>query len=359
MVVAPRPSTTFLRRWREVGWTVPQVVPSLDPMHLPAGRAGRLAPWAWTPATAAASGRLGGHFDERWRELYSKVWAAERLAEVVRAPGPWTAAHVGVRARTWDEVRAARARFDGEVLLKAAFSTAGQHRVRVSGPLTERHRRWVDRQRSPIVVEPVLDVVAELSGHVDVASDGVRERGIVRFLAHRGVFRGVVVGSPTVGLDPPVARFLHEQGAWDRIRTVAADVGEQARAVGFAGALGVDVLVVRDRDQLWLKPISEVNPRMTMGRLGRELRGRVHGVGFWSFLPRDAVRRAGFPSPQALVERARERLPDRLVRGRLAQGVVATNDSPERILTVLWVAPRWRQVVNAVRELGLAVGSGL
>lgn len=354
VVVAPAPSPAFLTRWRDVGLVVPQFVPDLEPRHLPGGSAGALAPWGWSPATAAASAHLGGHFEPGSRAAYSKAWASDQLDSWVNTrPGPWRAEHGGVRCSSLAEVERACAACGAESWVKAAFSTAGQHRIRVHSALEDRHRSWVERSLTygELVVQPHLHVVAELSAHVDIEDRHVRPRGVVRFVAHRGVFRGVAVAPPAAGLPSAVARFLVEHRAYDRLQAAAQWVAERAQALGARGPLGVDGLVVRDAGRLWLVPISEVNPRMTMGRLGIALRRRMAGVGPWTFLPRGVVRGAGFGDTAGLLDAARIALPDRWARGRLEQGVVVTNEVCDQVITVLWVARRWSDALAAARRV--------
>ena len=357
-VVAPVPSTSFLVRWREVGLVIPQFIPKLDAAFLPGGRAGGLVPWGWSPHTAAQSAALGGHFDVRWRDLFDKAWAAEQLARfVAERPGPFALEHVGVRCRTVSEVEHARARIEGPVWIKAGLSTAGQHRVKVTTTgLEPKARRWLDTAlaHGDVVVEAHLPVLAEFSAHVDVGPDRVRMRNIVRFGASGGIFRGSVVGPATAGLPAEQVRWLHEVEAWAHLEAAACQVGTEALARGYQGPLAIDALLAEGGV---LKPISEVNPRMTMGRLSLELRRRVAGQGVWLFLPVIALRRAGFADCVQFVDWARQQWPDVWKGSRLAQGVVATNEPAKatQLLTLLWVGRSYRGAQQGLRELFASV----
>jgi hypothetical protein len=87
-----------------------------------------------------------------------------------------------------------------------------------------------------------------------------------------------------------------------------------------------------------------------MGHLARALRRRLAGssCGVWLFLPV-----ARISDPVAFVARAVAAAPIALDGGRLASGAVATNDpaSARRVLTLLWVGRRWREVVDRWRAL--------
>lgn len=353
VVVAPQPSTALLLGWRDAGLPIPQFVERLSADVIPGGRAGGLAPWGWSPGTAAASAALGGRYDPRWRELHDKAWAADWLRDWVAAhEGPWWIEDVGVRCASPEQ--AIEAVGAGGVWVKAALSTAGQHRLRLSAPPSPSQLRWIERAvaHGDLLVEPDLDVLAEVSGHVDVRPDGVVWRGLVRFGATRGVFRGAIVGRASLGLSPVLQRFLHEARVEQRIRSCAVALGEHAASLSYLGPVGVDALIVAGPDGIRLKPVSEVNPRYTMGRIAHTLRRRLVGCGLWWFLPRAVLQRSGC-SPRELIDAGQHRLPLRLRGGRLLQGVVPTNDpqAAEQIVSLLWIGGTWRTAVEAWREV--------
>ncbi|MEZ4237631.1 MAG: hypothetical protein R3F59_16085 [Myxococcota bacterium] len=245
----------------------------------------------------------------------------------------------------------------GEAVIKAPVASSGRHRVRVSGDVDRRAQGWLAEQPGPLLVEPWREVVAELAVHGEIAADGtVRVLGVQRFGASGGAFRGIVLGPPDLGLPGEVRAFLHAQGrAPDRIvrglTALAARIGADAAAAGLRGPFGVDARIVRVDGALRLVPVGDLNPRPTMGHLGRALRARLAGgatCGVWLFLP---VRALG--DPVAFAARARAANPVVVRGGRLASGAVATNDpaTARSLLTLAWVAPTWRAAVDALGEV--------
>ena len=131
-------------------------------------------------------------------------------------------------------------------------------------------------------MEPWLDRVLDLSGQYKVEADGtIRLVGFTRFLTdERGRFQGVFVSNMVGDLDPQLRRFLYGDGKdTHRLQRLYARLGDlllQRLPRDFRGPIGIDSLVYRDADRtLHLKPVVEVNPRFTMGRVGCALRKRV------------------------------------------------------------------------------------
>ncbi len=139
VVVAPEPDPDWLLRMTSLGFGRPEWVPDGDALQ---GRS--LAgpePWGASPVVRLP----GARWDPRWAVLSSKAWAV----------GGYTDADAAVAAAG-----------PGEWVAKAPYSTSGQDRLRGCGPMTDAHRRWVERvimAQGAVVVEPWLDGVLDLS----------------------------------------------------------------------------------------------------------------------------------------------------------------------------------------------------
>jgi uncharacterized ferritin-like protein (DUF455 family) len=355
LVLAPPPRPAFLARLAARGWPVPAFVAPGSALPRIAG----VVPWAVTPSLARAFPDHVPAFDPRRAEVHGKAFAAALARELfVEGALGARAEDLGVICR--DEAAVAVAVGDRRAVVKADLSTAGGQRVWVDGPWSAAPpaaRGFLARALAagPVVVEPALPVVAELSVHADVGEDEVRVRDVTRFWATRGVYRGTLFGPLAQGADRALARFLHGDGA-DRdavareLGRVARAVGAAARARGHRGPLSVDALVLQGEDgALRLKPLSEINPRVTMSRLALAARERLApgAVGLWWFLPAAALARAGL-DPEAL----EAWLPAEARDGRPSRGVLATTDPTDGPLTTwLWFSPRWSEVADALARL--------
>jgi hypothetical protein len=92
-------------------------------------------------------------------------------------------------------------------------------------------------------------------------------------------FAGTRLGRPFFGCDEELRKFvladgcarLHEVKDWLAPR-IACELNER----GFHGYFGVDALVCRRRNgELRIKPLVELNPRVTMGHVALELERRL------------------------------------------------------------------------------------
>jgi len=236
------------------------------------------------------------------RDLYRKSWSVRWLDDIIdslhAAEGDWIGDRhmVGTVCGDIDAVEVVlRAGFASgwtQAVMKADFGTAGGQLMQVdtpdaqaTSPLLDHQRGWLRgqlRDAGAIVVEPWLDRVLDLSGQYEVEADGtIRLVGITRFLTdERGHFQGVFVSNMVGDLDPQLRRFLYGDGRdTHRLQRLFARLGDlllQRLPRDYRGPIGIDTFVYRDADGiLHLKPVVEVNPRFTMGRVGCALRKRV------------------------------------------------------------------------------------
>ena len=371
VVVPGRPSLAFLQELRAAGLPVPELVewdPAAEPV--PAALDGRrltgLRPWGWAPDSVAALGPLAGQlpdgeaapeglWHEERRQLYSKAWSAGWLAGILPSlreeEGDWLCGPevVGAPCAAPEEVAAALAAGFAagwrRGVVKAAFGAAGGRRILVDSPdLPAHRRRWLEailQEGGTVVVEPWLDRVLDLSAQYEVEEDGsVRLVGITRFLTSPGGrFQGVVLHGLAAGLDEETRRFLYGDGRDGRrlqrlCRRLGEDLGRRLPP-DFRGPLGVDALVYRDRADggLRLKPVVELNPRLTMGRVGLALQKRVLASrsAVWRLCRLKDLEAAGHASAETWADLLRRRLPLEMSGdGRqISRGAVFTNDPAE------------------------------
>ena len=248
--------------------------------------------------------------------------------------------------------RLTEAGFDS-VVVKAIYGSSGRGQIHCRrGELRTEQRGRLEnmlRQQGQVVVEPWLDKVVDLSLHFDVGTKGTAVAGWTRFLTDgRGQYRGSFVGSLTAGLDEEVKRFLYGDGRDARRlpklgEQLAEWLAEPLHAAGYQGPVGVDAMVYRDRDRLRLKPIVEVNPRTTMGRVALKLQQAVNSArtALWLVLSRREVTAAGFADLAEWAVALEAAHPARLMPDgkQLSGGVLFTTDpTPARsFATVLLV----------------------
>jgi hypothetical protein len=155
-----------------------------------------------------------------------------------------------------------------------------------------------------------------------------------------------VIGRFADGLDTNVIRGLYRD-APRRLHRLYDDIF--AKIAGSVEAsvpvpLGIDGLVYRHAGEVRLKPVIEINPRYTMGRLALELNKRLRTgrVGVWLILNRRDIEAAGFAGLAEFSAEMQSRSPIELAdtgKTQISRGVLFTNDPTlaEGYLTMLIV----------------------
>lgn len=369
VLVTRRPSVQFLGYLKQTGFDLPEFVElpagsTAEKSALNARKLAALRPWAWAPDSArifaalseqvtAGNRTVAESFRSSTVSLYSKSWSAAFLRQVSREfaddDRPWLCAEtdIGVEAGSWAAVEAAveaiRSRGHHRVVVKAAFGVAGGSAVRLWEPtILPAQRRWIETVFSKggtVVVEPWLDRVVDFSVQLEMSSEGLRVIGYCGLTNdHRGQFQGNWVGGDH-GRRPPnqvetALRAAEAPPNWImRFYSSLWPVLEaELDAARFRGPLGVDAFLYRGGDGVVrLKPIVEINPRYTMGRLTLELVRRVApGVAAeFCIINRAQLRARAWSSFSELAHDCATRFPPRLAgkpKPQLREGVVFLTD---------------------------------
>ncbi len=357
---------------------------------------GRLRPWAWGPDSvellAPLFGSLNGEartgessFNERIALLYSKAWSAEFLRRLLETDGragclqpaarrnedtaPYlcTPDEVGTAVDTLDAalttIAAIRARGHHRVVAKQAFGLAGHNALRLWEPeLLEPQRRWLEKSLEggrQLVIEPWLERSVDFSVQLEMGADGLQ---LVGYTGLQTDAKGQFVANtaaPQHGRSLPaavLACFRDTPGAPAALHALFADLlrrlAEELTAAGHRGPVGVDACVYRDRDgRARLKPIVEINPRYTMGRLTLELMKRTapgaHGT--FRLVNAAGLRAEGVADFPSYARQLGEQFPLRLAGEpipRIRSGALCLND-PAQARAVLAIF----QVGDDVRSL--------
>ncbi|RDV37476.1 hypothetical protein DV096_13260 [Bradymonadaceae bacterium TMQ3] len=237
----------------------------------PAGQAfepgRRLLPWGWTDevvAFANAAGLEPGPVDvEVVREVNDKRFGLQ--IEALRG-----SAICESEAQLEQAVRGLKAGW----VLKHPFGVSGRGQLRGRGAaLPDDARRWAQRvfaQGTGVVVEPRVEIEAERSLHFEIEVGGaVRELGMCALMADAtGTFRGLGLGSAVEALE-------EDEALWEGARSAARAVA----ARGYVGPLGIDAYVGSYAGERVVRAVSELNARVSFGRLGLALLARLGRAG--------------------------------------------------------------------------------
>jgi len=278
VLMAEPPGTRHREKLHRAGLSLPEFEQLEPDGSLPATsllrerKIHRLEPWAWCPRSARILGALG-EVDRRWSEevrlLFSKVEQRRRL---------------GLEGTICESEEAfLEVELEGpEGVVKAPYGAAAQRQRRFHGADRAAVLPWVRTmlaQQGAVVVENWRERVVDFSLQCQMEEGGLRRLGFVRLENDAsGQFRASLAGGKiTQGWPPELARFWMQTVA-EREWPELSALENWLRAADYRGPVGVDAFLYRLGDELKLRPMVEVNPRYTMGRLAWELARRVaHG----------------------------------------------------------------------------------
>ncbi|MGE9270255.1 MAG: DUF455 family protein [Verrucomicrobiales bacterium] len=268
---------------QRVGVKLPELVAWEDLERVRARKLGQAKPWAATVGSSRTASVFGLRVDPVPVRVFSKIEHAKFLAELI-SMSDWDLLGppemVGEVVSCAAEVDAVRVRGGwNQWLLKAPVSTAGRDRMRLpaGSEWGESDRRRFDGMcelSSSLLMEPWLDRVLDFSIQYDCLDRGLVRRGMVvlentergQFLSARATRR------PFDGLSVDDRRQIFAGGG--RWASWMEEVLEPSLAqwLGeYRGPVGVDALLFRDPGgALRMKPVVEINPRYTMGRVAVE-----------------------------------------------------------------------------------------
>jgi hypothetical protein len=269
---------------------------------------GGLNPWAWSPDSIALLGPLVEKvavsrrpelrpFDAARAALYGKPWSADFLRRWLGTvePEAWLCeasvcgTTVTTPAKAWAAIEAIRARGHHRVGVKAELGLAGNNLVRLWEPeVLPAQRRWIEGQLAAgrrLVVEPWLDRLADFSVQLEMGREGLR---LVGYTGLQNDLRGQFQSNwaETRFERRPPSAVLRALGSGAVVKLprdiggrlhslylgLAAMLEPELLAIGHEGPLGIDAFVYRDAAGIArLKPVVEINPRHTMGRILLEL----------------------------------------------------------------------------------------
>jgi len=362
VLVPQRPSTEFLRQMRQVGFPLPEFAvynasAGLSDHPLAARKLSVLRPWGWSPDSAALlaplqanlpAAEVGMNWHPELAVFYRKSWSVSLLKDFLQEQDPaasWLGDEsiIGVPCTSIEalEQQAAAWRCKGvdRLVVKGDLGAAGRDQMHwPEGALAVWQRSRLEKllaAQDNVVIEPWLEKVFDLSAQIEIEAPGQgRYLDWTRFFTDDlGHYRGACVSQRLAGLDTQTKRFLYGDGRDQRrlqrlFEALTERIAARLAPSGYVGPLGIDALVYRQDGVLRLKPVVEVNPRFTMGRVALALAHRVNSArtALWLTLHQRDIKAAGFDQISAFAADLEARYPARLLNGQLVDGVVFTTD---------------------------------
>ncbi len=388
VLVGEKPSVEFLSGIKQAGFALPEFVeinrnaglrpgnlisPSavklagsetgapIADANLASRKLGRLRPWAWGPDSVelfepffsrltGEQRTAGGSFNPAIAQFYSKAWGAMMLKKIIHLhPFDWLCMEneIGVAVNSLPEALAAiaaiRRRGHHKIIVKESLGLAGSNSMRLFEPeVLASHRRWIANTAGSgrqLVVEPWLERELDFSVQLEMADDGLKLCGYTGLINDaRGQFQANVALPGHQKKIPAdlLALFPEPPDIAQRLHALYADIfallEEELRQAKFLGPVGIDAFAYRAADgKIRLKPIVEINPRYTMGRLTVELMKHVApgSRGEFRLVSRKQAQAEGFADFAACACSFSARFPLRLKGNptpRISEGLICLND---------------------------------
>ena len=409
LITQKRPSTAWLNTIQEAGFTTPEFLP-LEPRQDFSSqvRADKLAgfePWGWSPDALESFRPLrnrlieieGGNasfchslyaeentLSQNIQALFSKSWSTNFLRAWMQAhPESFSyfgsMEHLGSAEQSLETTlqRATLLLEKGtSVMIKAPFGTSGMQNKKIqtlrdlSSAVTLGWIKRILKEQNSIVVEPYLNKVFDLSVQFEVRKERTQILEVRRFITgNRYQYQGTYLGKRMVGFERAHHElFHHALSPWHEL---IRDLGQAMRNQGYLGPAGVDALIyesspheeaqkewkaegnLQERESkkiqrsFFLKPLVELNPRWTMGRIALELEKHIDPSvpAIWKWISTPEILKLGYSSLKEYAESLQKKHPLLIIQSHgkkiLKSGVLITNDpeSAHSFLTLLWVNP--------------------
>jgi len=369
VLVAQKPSVEFLSGIKSAGFPLPEFVPLDDVRSLQSRKLGSLRPWAWGPDSlellkpifASVTGESRAEesrFNEKITQLYSKSWSANFLRRALAKKSAigncqleiqnWLSSEneIGVAVNSLESALVAiskiRARGHHKIVVKASFGVAGSNALRLFEPeLLPAQIRWVENafaHQRELVVEPWLERVQDFSVQLEMGANGLKLCGFTglhcdargQFIAnfaephHHKRIPAKVISQFNAAAD--ISGLLLEFYG-----EIFATLETELRLANFIGPIGIDAFVYRDADgAVKLKPVVEINPRYTMGRVLVELMRQTcqNCHGSFRLVNLVQLRAEGFENFPAFAKSLMEKSPLQLEGQppRIRSGALCLND---------------------------------
>lgn len=211
-------------------------------------------------------------------QLDSKSYAAQSLASLPAVDPCWDL-EAGSIHHNSDFLQDLQA----PSLIKINHGSSGQGRINTALD-PEPHWRSATEELlryGPVVCEALRPRILDLSALFYVEKNQVRLMGVSRFdTDQRGTWRGSYC-HVLHGLPSEILVFLHQKiGNHSRIELWTEElkkwIESEILPLGFQGPLGIDALIWKDQEgKLWLRPLVEINARMSFGHIALRLRKKV------------------------------------------------------------------------------------
>lgn len=378
ILVKSPPSVAHLKSLAVAGFTIPEFVRDSDIGTLKIRKFWSFEPWGWSPEVKKKFAPLESKLIKPLIEhdqsphsadesVFSKKFAAKLRQRLKIEDVPTILC--GSMQETLDAIKSLSMKSPSKVVaLKASFSSSGRGMIRVRDELLDdKQVTWtksVIQKNGHVLAEPWLDKILDISAHVDIFQDGtIKFLGFTRFWTDiRGQYKGHIIGRTLDDCGPEFLAMWHREGGFkDRLQNTALAAANEVFNHGYYGPMGIDALIYKDAGELRLRPLVEINPRYSMGRVALAIAPRITAkrCAIWIHVSATELKKSEFLNFKDAVTKLQSRLPQEFSANdsskTISQGVFPLNDPNQAIqsLALLVVAKDFEQGYDCLRSGGL------
>ena len=389
------PSPAWLSGMRELGFDLPEFIEEPESARalrsiLGSRRWDHFCPWGWTPRSLEIAQQLDptsqnslpidlapeGFWQNPWMELFRKSALPSLRAELRQqlsgddhsAWGPQEAD--GALLTDMTDVLMAishlHEQFGTPTVIKSPYGFAGSGMLRAypGQALNESQLGWIERQLQlygAVLIEPWLQRLVDIS--VVWSEDQAELSSFVFHTNAKGQYKGHSLQPVSYALPPDLRNFLFatkdgQEAAYDRLLEVAGLLRKKLQSRGYRYAAGIDTMLYKWKDQIYLRVLGEVNCRMTMGHIARGIRKRVnpYQASLWQTVTALEAQGRGWASLGDLARALEEQHPIKAKQNAVEEGIFFSTDpyQSQYLLGIVAVGPA---AIKACEGMGAQVQS--
>jgi uncharacterized ferritin-like protein (DUF455 family) len=275
ILVSKLPSTDFVAYWKAKGLEPIEFVTKVPKDRKIQG----LHPWGKTPkhpedslgvkrGTEFLFGKdFGAELDDKVRSQLKSVWIEPECPKQLLSSPESILKHLKFLSSLGFT----------EFVLKARYGASGRGLKKLRDQEIESTEvsAWILHQLpfGPIVVEPWYVRIADFSLQLDLRGDKPRGlKGVTRLLTSKtGQYEGHILRGLFADLPATVLKKIYSDDLMGVFSEIAVHVSSELRKHNFNGVAGIDLFLYESKDEIYLRPVCELNPRMTMGFVALEI----------------------------------------------------------------------------------------
>lgn len=286
------PSTDFILKMIDLGFEMPRFCSLAELVEKQAETFGCLCPWGWSPAAHFYLKDLKPRCVSKFKDSPVFQWTMDHFSLYERNTSLnflkdfldknntpdflIEPENIGQKVTCINEIEALL--YDkNPLVLKAPLSSSGRGIQIIRKPsLNESNRQWISgvlNQQSYLIAEPFLEKVYDFSFQFRIGMDNLE------YLGH-SVFETNSNGQYKYSLIHPELRSLFRTKNEELINITASIISQSLKNSVYArfhsGFLGIDAMFYQENGKLKIQPCIEINSRMNMGILARQLERFVH-----------------------------------------------------------------------------------